>query len=831
MYQVGVALFYLALAIAMTWPAARYIGSRYPGHGNDLILFPWQFWRLKRDLLLGESPFSTTLLYYPQGVSLAYSNTPWALFALWLPIQALVGPVGAYGVLFFVALVGNGYAGYRLFRELLIDDRPAGLTSRWLEVAALLAGVILLARPWILSKDSHFSRMFQMGMPLAALFLLRYYRLGRLRDALGAAFWIAVTGLIAWQQLVMGAFVLGGLILWRLVLRRPQGWGQLLLHTALIGLVAAAVMAPFAAPMFSALQTWEDPSDIVLDSTDSTKTDLAALIAPPMGHPLQPWWPTSYYDRPRSAPFVGYLALGLVLVGLATHPKRAWYWGLASLACMILALGPELALDRREFPQIVLPYAWLRHSFLFVMIREASRWNHTLTLPFSMAAAWGGVTLMQALRRPAARAAAVALASAVIGIEAGSVVWPYDTMEPHTPAWYQTLAEETDSYGILDLPTHDRYYDKWYMYYQITHGKGIVGGHVSRRPSEAVAFMEGSPWLQQVTDRDTMTMDPELKHVTRELAYLAEADVRYVVLHREFADPAYIDGWADWLTIAPVADQGELLVYRTDPQCERDYWLRETLAPGIGLFGWSIPEEPLHQGAALPADLRWASCATPGADYSARFILRDADGSADATWLRAPSESVPTSQWWENEVVRGDYRLVLPDTLAPGRYALELDLIDAGSGDGQGAAVPLGQLEVTPLTPQQEDDLLFGGEIALLGHDLAIEGEEVVITLYWRAQVPPTDSYKVFVQALDSAGEVLAQHDSIPCQWSCPTTMWEQGEVVRDCVHLPKDAAMDGRLVVGLYGEHTLERLTPVGPDATLAQDGTAAVLARPGLD
>jgi len=840
-YQAGVALVYLALAIAMTWPAARHIGSRYPGHGNDLILFPWQFWRLKRDLLLGENPFYTTLLYYPQGVSLAYSNTPWALFALWLPIQAVVGPVGAYGVLFFVALVGNGYAGYRLFRELLIEDRPAGLSSRWLEVAALLAGVILLARPWILSKDSHFSRMFQMGTPLAALFLLRYYRLGRLRDALGAAFWIAVTGLIAWQQLVMGAFVLGGLILWRLVLRRPEGWGQLLLHTLLIALAAAAVMAPFAAPMFSALQTWEDPSDVLMDSSTDKQTDLVSLVAPPVGHPARPLWVTAYYDRPKNAAFLGYAALALAILGVARHPRRSAAWGLLSAACIVLALGAELEIDQRTYPTVPLPYMVLRNSFLFGMIREPSRWNHTLTLPFSMAAAWGGVALMQALRRPATRAAAVALAGVVIGIEAGSVVLPYNTMEPHTPTWYQTLAEEADSFGILDLPTHDRYYDKWYMYYQITHGKGIVGGHVSRRPSEARAYIDGSEWLAQVTDRDAMTMDPERKHVTRELAYLAEADVRYIVLHREFADPAYIDGWADWLTIAPVADQGELLVYRTDPQCERDYWLRETLAPGIGLFGWSVPEEPLHQGAALPVDLRWASCATPGADdagaddagadYSARFILRDADGSADATWLRAPSESVPTSQWWENEVVRGDYRLVLPETLDPGRYALELDLIDAASGDGQGATVPLGQVEVTPLTPQQEDDLLFGGEIALLGHDLTIEGEDVVITLYWQAQVAPTDSYKVFVQALDADGEVAAQHDSIPCQWACPTTMWEPGEVVLDCVRLPKDATVDATLVVGLYGEHTLERLTPAGPDASLAQDGTAAVLARTGLD
>jgi len=78
----AVLAFYLVLAVLVTWPAARYAGTRYPGRGNDLILFPWQFWRLHRALAAGENPFYTTLLYYPQGVSLAFSNTPWALFAL-----------------------------------------------------------------------------------------------------------------------------------------------------------------------------------------------------------------------------------------------------------------------------------------------------------------------------------------------------------------------------------------------------------------------------------------------------------------------------------------------------------------------------------------------------------------------------------------------------------------------------------------------------------------------------------------------------------------------------------------------------------------------------
>jgi len=828
--QMGIVLFYLLLAVALTWPAAKHIGSRYPGQGNDLILFPWQFWRLKRDLLLGESPFYTTLLYHPQGVSLAFSNTPWALFALWLPLQAVVGPIGAYGVLFFVALVGNGYAGYRLFREILTEEYPSmGLSPRWAEAAAVFAGMVMLTRPWILSKPSHFSELFQMGTPLAALSLLRYYRGGRVRDAIAAAAWIAITGLTAWHGLVMGALVLAVFVAWRLLLRRPRGWQRLLLHTCGIVAVAALLVAPFAVPMVASLGSWENPSDALLNASDTKQTDLVAFVAPPVGHPLHALWPTQLYDTPNIAPFLGYAALALGVVGLIAHWHRAWPWGLLSLICLLLALGGELKIDTQSYPRVPMPYSLLARSSLFAMIREPSRWNHTLTLPFAMLAGWGGVALIQALRRPTVRAAAVAMVGAMICFEAGSIVWPYDTMEPKTPIWYAELAQEPGDFAILDLPYDDRYCDKWYMYYQITHGKAIVGGHVSRLPSEARSYIEGSPWLRQVTDRDVMTMDPDLKHVTRELAYLAEADVRYVVLHREFADPPFIDGWADWLTIAPAADLGELLVFRTDPKPGRDYRLEHELADGMGLYRWNLPEARLHQGAAVPVDLRWASRATPGGDYLARFVLTDADGGVQARWERAPSETVPTNDWWENEVIRGTYRLVLPLALPPGRYALDVRLIDPATGVAQGDEVSLGEFEVVALAPEHADDLLFGGEIALLGHDIDLDGDDLVVSLYWRAQAAPTDSYKVFLQAVDAAtGEVVAQHDGIPCGWACPTTGWERGEVVVDQIRLPADRTQDATLVVGLYGEQSLERLMPVGPAAVLAQDGTAAQLSRP---
>lgn len=219
----------------------------------------------------------------------------------------------------------------------------------------------------------------------------------------------------------------------------------------------------------------------------------------------------------------------------------------------------------------------------------------------------------------------------------------------------------------------------------------------------------------------------------------------------------------------------------------------------------------------------------PTGDFVGRLALVDDDGQAAATWLRAPSETIPTSDWWPNEVVRGSYRLSLPLSVEPGSYMLVLELVDAASGASQGLDVTLGEVVVTPLSPRHESDVTFGEQIALLGHDVAAEDDGVSVTLYWRALMAPTNSYKVFLQAIDAdSGEIVAQHDAIPCDWSCPTTLWEPGEVVIDHVHLAEPAAADATLVVGLYEETSLQRLIPAG-QAALAQDGTAVVLA--GVD
>jgi hypothetical protein len=72
-------------------------------------------------------------------------------------------------------------------------------------------------------------------------------------------------------------------------------------------------------------------------------------------------------------------------------------------------------------------------------------------------------------------------------------------------------------------------------------------------------------------------------------------------------------------------------------------------------------------------------------------------------------------------------------------------------------------------------------------------------------------SYTVFVQLLNSAGQVVAQVDAQPLAGAAPTTTWLPGEILTDPYTLtlpPELPPGDYRLITGLYNAANGERLS-----------------------
>lgn len=103
----------------------------------------------------------------------------------------------------------------------------------------------------------------------------------------------------------------------------------------------------------------------------------------------------------------------------------------------------------------------------------------------------------------------------------------------------------------------------------------------------------------------------------------------------------------------------------------------------------------------------------------------------------------------------------------------------------------------------------LGDEAELIGYDfapsslLAHQGDQVTVTLYWRAKRPMSTDYRVFAQIVQpNTTNVFARSDAMPAAWMRPTSTWQPGEVIEDrhTLTIDRDAPPGTwQLIVGMY--------------------------------
>ena len=119
--------------------------------------------------------------------------------------------------------------------------------------------------------------------------------------------------------------------------------------------------------------------------------------------------------------------------------------------------------------------------------------------------------------------------------------------------------------------------------------------------------------------------------------------------------------------------------------------------------------------------------------------------------------------------------------------------------------------------PQYPLNLRFGDEFELVGYGLdrpaVFPGEDVTITLYWKALASTNKDYTVFVHLLGSDGTLWGARDTYPGLGRLPTSQWQAERILVDSIPIPvkADAANVAptalALEVGLYDLDTMQRL------------------------
>lgn len=116
--------------------------------------------------------------------------------------------------------------------------------------------------------------------------------------------------------------------------------------------------------------------------------------------------------------------------------------------------------------------------------------------------------------------------------------------------------------------------------------------------------------------------------------------------------------------------------------------------------------------------------------------------------------------------------------------------------------------------------IVFDGQAELVGYALGRKGvkpgEELPLTLYWRAREPMDEDYSVAIRLFDAHGMVVAKWNAFPGRGLYPTRLWQPGEVIVDDYRIPVDPGAygpgAGRIEVGLFRRVPLQDLTARDP-------------------
>jgi len=136
--------------------------------------------------------------------------------------------------------------------------------------------------------------------------------------------------------------------------------------------------------------------------------------------------------------------------------------------------------------------------------------------------------------------------------------------------------------------------------------------------------------------------------------------------------------------------------------------------------------------------------------------------------------------------------------------------------------------------PDHPRHLVVGEALELVGYDQEPHsprpGEELRVTLYWRPRRVLAGVYSTYLHLVNQEGQAIAQSDHQPGGVYYPTSLWKEGEIIRDehALAIPSTAPLGSyRLLAGAYESDSQEHL---GESLAIGMAGVkGTILTSPG--
>jgi hypothetical protein len=489
-----VAILFVVLAAAMTWPLVLHLRTAVPAPGDPFLntwILDWDWYAtFHRPLHLFQAN-----AFHPARDSLAFSENLYGLAILLFPLRAMgMAPLTAYNIAILAGFAFCGFATYLL-----------GMRITGSALAGVAAGIFFAFVPYRFTQLPHVQHVWAGWLPMLVLALLHYAEQPTWRRAalFGGAF--LMNGLTNIHWLLFGSFAIAvaALILW------PR-WLPLVTATA----AACVLLAPFLYPytvvakLYGMVRSWPE---MRFYSATWWMWGVSTVYTRWYGKLIRTW------IDPELWLFPGGLVIVLTVIALMVgwrHGRRRF----TVIAIVFIAIGFLGSLGAHAF----------FHRFLytyvpgFQAIRVPARWAMIAYLGMSMTVAIATAGLDRGRRW----IAVVICALFVMELDAAPIRWFLANPEP--PPVYRWLAGLPMHRAIVELPI--AYFDSEYVYmYRATaHHHRIINGASGFSPPVYQSLVELA----------------KQKPVSDELAFkLRGAGAELAIVHGDGATPEL----RDWL--------------------------------------------------------------------------------------------------------------------------------------------------------------------------------------------------------------------------------------------------------------------------------------------
>jgi len=254
------------------------------------------------------------------------------------------------------------------------------------------------------------------------------------------------------------------------------------------GVVAVILMSPTLYAVSVRVIEGRMPSTPLYWRSSPPGVDLLSFLSPNPNHPLAPdalkgavaGGPGGYVEQVASLSWIGVLVLVAAWRCAGFRPGRFWPW--LTIAFALLSMGPFLHIAGIT-TYIPGPWALLRYVPLVGAARMPGRMSIVVMMGFCVLFALA----LSALTRRYPRRRALLLSSVGVLLAAELLPAPRKLFSVDVPRIYQAVAADPRPVRVLTLPTGVRdgvapigNFQASTQFYQAFHGKGLVGGYLSR---------------------------------------------------------------------------------------------------------------------------------------------------------------------------------------------------------------------------------------------------------------------------------------------------------------------------------------------------------------